>query len=92
MHELVAEHLVSGKTYAIVILYAEDPDDMEMMAEIECLQATMQVKIANSDSEYRCIKKGLDDWKTKLENQATSIDLSYKTLVDKGKHLNMVAY
>lgn len=66
MHELVSTKLRSDKTYSIQILFADDPDDMEMKAEIECLQATMQVKIANSDSEFRCLKKDIGTWETKI--------------------------
>ena len=57
---------------------------------IECLQATMSVKIANSKTEYTCLRNSLTDWKDKIEKQPTSYELSYKVLADKGKHVNMV--
>ena len=57
---------------------------------IECLQATMSVKIANSKSEYTCLRTSLSDWQDKIEKQPTSYELSYKKLADKGKHVNMV--
>ena len=50
----------------------------------------MSVKIANSRTEYTCLKNSLNDWKDKIEKQATSYELSYKVLADKGKHINMV--
>ena len=50
----------------------------------------MQVKIANSQSEYRCLSSTLANWQTKLSKQENSIDLSYKNLPDKGKHVFMV--
>lgn len=37
MHELVAENLSNRESYTIQLLFAEDPDDMEMKSEIECL-------------------------------------------------------
>jgi len=48
VHELVARDLDHRKTYTIEIIYAEDPDDFEVKAQIECLIATMDVKIATS--------------------------------------------
>lgn len=49
----------------------------------------MQVKIANSNSEYRCLNKSLDKMKQKIVEQANLFTLSYKTPVDKGKHVLM---
>lgn len=73
-------------------MFADDPDDMEMKAEIECLQATMQVKIANSGSEYRCLNKQLDKMKKKVDDQESLFTLSYKmTSAEKGKHILMSA-
>ena len=77
--------------YAIVVLFTSDADDLEEKSEIDCLEATMTVKIANSRSEYTCLRNSLSDWQDKLEKQSTSYDLSYKVLADKGKHVNMVA-
>jgi len=68
MHELVTTKLSSSKSYSIQILFADDPDDMEVKAEIECLKATMQVKIANSDSEFVCLKKDLPYWEEKIKS------------------------
>ena len=74
-----------------MIVFANDADDLDYKSSIECLEGTMQVKIANSQSEYRCLNKMLDKWETKLSYQKNSIDLSYKNLSDKGKHVIMVA-
>jgi len=49
----------------------------------------MQVKIANSDSEYRCLNKSLDKMKQKIVEQANLFTLSYKTPAEKGKHVLM---
>lgn len=67
MHELVASDLSSSKTYIIDVIYASSEYDFEQKSEMECLVAVMQVKIASSKSEYRCLTKGLDALKTKLD-------------------------
>ena len=89
VQELVGSRLKANTNYAILVLFAEDADDLEDMSEIECFEATMQVKIANSGSEFRCLQKGLDNWKAKLDKQADSFLLSYNKLEDKGKHVLM---
>ena len=38
------------------MVFTADADDFEDKAQVECLIATMQVKIANSKSEYVCLK------------------------------------
>lgn len=48
--EMVATDLSHMTDYAILIIYAQDEFEMESKSEEECLIATMQVKIANSDS------------------------------------------
>ena len=89
VQELVGVKLKANTNYAILVLFAEDADDLEEKSEVECFEATMQVKIANSGSEFRCLHKGLDDWKAKLDKQADSFLLSYNKLEDKGKHILM---
>ena len=60
MHELVASDLSSAKSYIIDVIYASNEYDFERKSEIECLVAVMQVKIASSNSQYRCLTKGID--------------------------------
>ena len=91
IQELIAENLDHKQAYAIVVFFTSDADDLEFKSMIECLEATMQVKIANSKSEYRCLNEKLGNWSTKLNKQDKSINLSYKNLQEKGKHAYMVA-
>jgi len=56
VQELVATDLSHKSEYTILVVFAADADDFEDKAQVECLVATMQVKIANSKSEYVCLK------------------------------------
>jgi hypothetical protein len=88
----VARDLDHRKTYTIEIIFAEDPDDFEVKAQIECLIATMDVKIATSQSEFACLKEeNADTIQQKVNSQPITMILSYKTLTDKAKHLSMVS-
>lgn len=60
VHELVARNLDHRETYLIQVIYS-DANDIEEKAEIECLQASMQVKIATSQSEYACLDNSKAD-------------------------------
>ena len=64
--ELIASNLSSRETYVIVISFSDD-EDLEEKSEVDCLVSTMQVKIANSESDYVCLKKNLDKIKDKLK-------------------------
>jgi len=57
MHEMVARDLDHRKTYTINIIFAEDREDFEIKAQIECLIAKMDVKISTSQSEFTCLKQ-----------------------------------
>ena len=90
--ELVARNLDPKKGYVIRLLYAEDPDDFEEKSTMECLMATLQVKIASSDSEYRCLSDiGLQGVQSKIDSQTLPAILDYSKISDRGKHLLMVA-
>lgn len=89
--EMVAEDLSHMTEYAILIIYAEDEFEMEAKSEEECLIATMQVKIANSQSEFHCLTKGVSARKTQIAAQTMPATLSYTDIVSKGVHMDMVA-
>lgn len=91
VNELIATGLSDETEYLIEVLFAADTDDLEEKAQIECLIATMQVRIANSRSDFVCLKKRLNDLKAKHDLQSYPQVLSYDNLVDKGKHVLMVA-
>ena len=65
VQELVAKDLSHKVEYTILVIFAADSDDFEDKSQIECLIATMQVKIANSKSEYVCLKDTATLSKTK---------------------------
>ena len=90
--ELVARNLDSKKGYVIRLLYAEDPDDFEEKSTMECLMATLQVKIASSDGEYRCLSDtSVKEMQSKVDSQTLPAVLDHTKIADKGKHLLMVA-
>ena len=90
--ELVARNLDPKKGYVIRLLYAEDPDDFEEKSTMECLMATLQVKIASSDSEYRCLSDtSVKEMQSKVDSQTLPAVLDHTKIADKGKHLLMVA-
>ena len=92
MGELVARGLKANEGYVIRLLYAEDPDDFEEKSTMECLMATLQVKVTSSDSEYRCLSEAsLKGMQAKIDSQTLPASLDLRTLADRGKHLLMVS-
>ena len=90
--ELVARGLKANEGYVIRLLYAEDPDDFEEKSTMECLMATLQVKVTSSDSEYRCLSEAsLKGMQAKIDSQTLPASLDLRTLADRGKHLLMVS-
>ena len=88
---MVADNLSHNTEYLIVILYSSDTTGFLEKTRQECLAATMQVKIANSKSDFVCLNKRLSHLKSKHEAQSYPFTLSYKTAAEKGKHMQMVA-
>lgn len=76
----------------ILIVFAEGDEDFEMKSSTSCLQATLQVKVANSDGEFACLDQNSSETKKRLDSMTKSLSLSYQTVIEKGKHLTMVAH
>lgn len=60
VQEMIADGLSDREEYAIHVIFASDEDDFHQKASLECLIATMQVKIANSKSDFVCLNTRLD--------------------------------
>ena len=91
VQEMIADGLSDHEEYAIHVIFASDEDDFHQKASLECLIATMQVKIANSKSDFVCLTTRLDKLQEKHDKQVYPTILSYEKAADKGKHILMAA-
>mmetsp|Transcript_26958 Transcript_26958/g.33486 ORF Transcript_26958/g.33486 Transcript_26958/m.33486 type:complete len:142 (+) Transcript_26958:329-754(+) len=91
VHEMVAADLSHKEEYLIHVIFASDADDFQEKSQLECLIATMQVKIANSNDDFVCLNKRGQKLIAKHDSQTYPLTLSHQTAAEKGKHMLMAS-